>query len=62
MSLDSALKDLLASEDYTLTDAEYYAVYDFAEGHKDEWPQPFKGGMLKLLNGEMHRRLFKPKS
>lgn len=62
MSLDPSLKALLASEDYTLTDEEYYAVYDFAEGHKDAWPQPFKAGMLKLLNGEMHRRMARPHS
>lgn len=57
MSIEEQLRAMRERPDYTLTEDEYYAVYDFAEAHKDEWPQPFKSGMLKLLNGEMHRRM-----
>ena len=44
-------------EDYTLTDDEYYAVYDYIDGGKDGFPEPLKEGLLKLLNGEMYRRM-----
>lgn len=51
------IKDHTPPDAYVLTDPEYWAVYDFVEAHKDEWDEPFKEGMLKLLNGEMHRRM-----
>lgn len=42
---------------YVLTDEEYEAVYDWVEQEKDRLPSPLKEGLLKLLNGEMHRRM-----
>lgn len=40
-----------------LTDDEYEAVYEWATIHKDEWAEPLKSGLLKLVNAEAHRRL-----
>lgn len=51
------IRDQSKDEDYTLTDPEYYAVYDYIDGRKDSFPEPLKEGLLKLLNGEMHRRI-----
>lgn len=51
------LREQSKPEDYVLTDAEYYAVYDYIDGRKDSFPEPLKEGLLKLLNGEMHRRI-----
>jgi hypothetical protein len=42
---------------YRLNDQEYEAVYDWVEQEKDCLPSPLKEAMLKLLNGEMHRRM-----
>lgn len=41
--------------DHRLTDEEFLAVYDWVEAEKDRLPSPLKEGVLKLLNGEMHR-------
>lgn len=43
--------------DYRLTAEEYAAVYDWIQAHMDGLPWPLKEGMLKLINGEMHRRM-----
>lgn len=51
------IKSHSKAEDYFLTDSEYYAVTDFVEAHKDEWKGDLGEGLLKLLNGEMHRRI-----
>lgn len=40
-----------------LTEDEFDAVYDWTNAHKDEWPEPLKSGLLKLVNAEAHRRL-----
>ena len=41
---------------YTLTDSEYWAVYDYITSHMDEWPEELKKGFLKLINGEAQRQ------
>jgi hypothetical protein len=48
-------------QDYELTEDEYDAVYDWIQGNMDGLPWPLKEGMLKLINGEMHRRMERPK-
>lgn len=44
-------------EDYILTDDEYNAVSEYINRGKDGFPEPLKEGLLKLLNGELHRRI-----
>lgn len=56
MSIKDQIKNTLGDVP-PLTDAEFAAVYDWATSHKDEWPEPLKGGLLKLINAEAHRRL-----
>jgi len=56
-SLIEQIKALSKPEDYELTDAEYDAVYDYIDGGKDGFSGDLKEGLLKLLNGEMHRRM-----
>lgn len=51
------VKSLQKPEDYVLTNEEYEAVYDYIDGGKDSFPEPLKEGLLKLLNGEMYRRI-----
>lgn len=55
--LMSWLRDQSKDEDYVLSDPEYYAVYEYIDGLKDSFADPLKEGLLKLLNGEMHRRM-----
>ena len=56
-SLMDFVKAQSKPEDYVLTNEEYEAVYDYIDGRKDSFPEPLKEGLLKLLNGEMHRRI-----
>ena len=56
MSITEQIKDALGDIP-ALSDAEYEAVYEWATTHKDEWPEPLKSGLLKLVNAESHRRL-----
>ena len=56
-SLMDFVKAQSKPEDFFLTDGEYDAVYDYINGKKDSFPEPLKEGLLKLLNGEMHRRM-----
>ena len=56
MTVKEQLKEALGDVP-ALTDAEFEAVYDWATVHKDEWPEPVKSGLLKLVNDEAHRRL-----
>lgn len=51
------LREQSKPENYILTDDEYYAVYEYIDGGKDGFPEPLKEGLLKLLNGEMYRRM-----
>lgn len=51
------IQDQTKPEDYILTDTEYYAVYEYVDKEKDGFPVHLKEGLLKLLNGEMHRRM-----
>ena len=39
--------------DQRLTQEEFDAVYEFLNKHQDPLTEPFKRGMLKLLNREM---------
>jgi hypothetical protein len=48
---------ITGDQDYTLNDDEYWAVYDWVNAEKDGLPSPLKEGLLKLLNGEMWRRV-----
>lgn len=57
MTLQEQLKALAGTQDYSLTDEEYQAVYDWINAEKDDLPYPLKEGLLKLLNGEMYRRM-----
>jgi hypothetical protein len=45
------------AEDYVLTDTEYQSVTDWLTVEKDHLSGNLKEGLLKLLNGEMHRRI-----
>lgn len=56
-SLMSWVRAQTKPEDYILSNDEYSAVYEYINGRKDEFPEPLKEGLLKLLNGEMHRRM-----
>jgi hypothetical protein len=44
-------------DDYRLGEEEYEAVYEWIDREKDSLPSPLKEALLKLLNGEMHRRM-----
>jgi hypothetical protein len=44
-------------DNYTLTDTEYQSVTDWLTVEKDHLSGDLKEGLLKLLNGEMHRRI-----
>lgn len=57
MTFKEAIEEQFGKQDFTLTDDEFNAVYDWVNAHKDEWDFPLKGGLLKLLNAEEHRRL-----
>ena len=48
---------LIGKPDYNLSDAEYWAIYDWINAEKDGLPSPRKEGLLKLLNAEMHSRM-----
>lgn len=56
MSMRDQILDALGDVP-ALSDAEFGAVYDWVTIHKDEWPEPLKSGLLKLVNAESHRRL-----
>lgn len=45
------------AEDYVLTEGEYQSVTDWLTVEKDHLSGDLKEGLLKLLNGEMHRRI-----
>ena len=59
MSIAEALRQHFRPEDDRLTDGEYEAVTDWIDREKDGLSGDLKAGLLKLLNGEMHRRMFK---
>lgn len=56
MSISDQIKAALGDVP-ALSDDEFGAVYDWVTIHKDEWPEPLKSGLLKLVNAESHRRL-----
>lgn len=58
MTIKEKLAEIYKPKDYILTDAEYYAVYDWIEAEKDGLNGDLKDGLLKLLNGEEKRRIF----
>ena len=58
MTIKEKLTEIYKPKNYILTDAEYYAVYDWIEAEKDGFPGDLKEGLLKLLNGEEKRRIF----
>jgi hypothetical protein len=57
MTIKEQIEFVAGKQDYTLTDAEYLAVSDWINAEKDHIPEPRKEGLLKLINGEMNRRL-----
>jgi hypothetical protein len=57
MTLKERLYEAMGSPDYTLTEGEYWAVYEWIDKEKDGLPGELKEGLLKLINGEMHRRM-----
>lgn len=57
MTIKEQIEAVAGPQDYTLTEAEYWAVYDWINAEKDGLPSPRKEGLLKLLNAEMHRRM-----
>jgi hypothetical protein len=58
MTMKEMLAEIYKPEDYVLTDAEYYAVYDWIDAEKDGFSGDLKEGLLKLVNGEEKRRMF----
>jgi hypothetical protein len=57
MTTKEQIEALTGPKDYTLTEDEYWAVYDWIDAVKDTLPSPRKEGLLKLLNGEGWRRM-----
>lgn len=57
MTLREQVEAIAGKQDYTLTEDEYWAAYDWINAEKDGLPSPLKEGLLKLLNGEMWRRM-----
>jgi len=57
MTLHDQIKALMDEADYDLTDDEYHAAYDWINANKDGLSWTLKEAMLKLINGEMRRRM-----
>lgn len=51
------LDQFFSPDDYVLTEDEYQSVTDWLTVEKDHLSGCLKEGLLKLLNGEMHRRI-----
>lgn len=58
MTIKEKLAEIYKPKDYILTDAEYYAVYDWIDREKDYLSGDLKEGLLKLVNGEENKRMF----
>lgn len=58
MSITEQLAQFFDPADYVLTDAEYWAVYDWIDKEKDYLSGDLKEGLLKLVNGEEKKRMF----
>jgi len=58
MSITEQLAQFFDPADYALTEAEYWAVYDWIDREKDNLSGDLKEGLLKLVNGEEKKRMF----
>lgn len=57
MTIQEQLYEAMGKPDYRLTEDEYWAVYDWINAEKDGMEAVLRAGMLKLINGEMHRQM-----
>ncbi len=46
----------LFEQDYTLTEEEFQAVYNWIDENKDSLEEPLKQGLLKLISKEQHNQ------
>jgi hypothetical protein len=54
-NLQKFLKSKITKDE--LTEEEFNAVYRFVDENQDDFASPFKEGLLKLINNEMHERM-----
>ena len=50
------MKGLFERKDYSLTEEEFQAVYQWIDENKDELEEPLKQGLLKLVNKEQQEQ------
>ncbi|HKM08168.1 MAG TPA: hypothetical protein VJ869_14490 [Sphaerochaeta sp.] len=49
------MKGLFEPKDYTLTEDEFNAVYQWIDENKDSLEEPLKQGLLKLISSEQQK-------
>ena len=49
------MKGLFEPKDYSLTEEEFQAVYQWIDENKDSLEEPLKQGLLKLISSEQQK-------